>query len=281
MRCTSWSLCTLYLLTCQVTENAASTTSHPMGKEKFLIQLWQLCCPWSNIGNECQQVPEQGPVVHPCWGHWTVGFLWRNLWECTRKVKSVTNTTMVCPTLECALAVWCPHKHKDIQLLEKGQWRAVGYMTSNYTDRSVLENLNWSCLEQQRWQTWLEMLHKISNDLVDIIQQASSAKGGNIDESLWQGVQTEILFQRNDCYYWNMHTRLGLHLKHFFFIYLKNKKHLAVWTSMLFTCSPPGPSCRCWTKVHWRKKLTRQKLTQKVVLLSYCTHVSKLYIKLK
>ena len=53
MRCTSWSLCTLYLLTCQVTENAASTTSHQMGKEKFLSQLWQLCCPWANIGNEC------------------------------------------------------------------------------------------------------------------------------------------------------------------------------------------------------------------------------------
>ena len=65
------------------------------------------------------------------------------------------------------------------------------------------------------------MLHKISNDLVDITQQASSAKGGNIDESLWQGVQTEILYQRNDCYYWNMHKRLGLNLKQI----KKNKKN--------------------------------------------------------
>ena len=121
---------------------------------------------------------------------------------------------MVCPTLECDLAVWCPHKHKDSQLLEKGQWWAVGYITSNYTDLcwkiwTGHVYLNWSCLEQLSWQTWLEMLHKISNDLVDINPASFFCQ----DEGLWQGAQTEILYQRNDCYYCNIYIRLGLNLK--------------------------------------------------------------------
>ena len=41
--------------------------------------------------------------------------------RCTPKVKSETYTTMVHPRLEYVSGVWCPHKHKDIQLLEKVQ----------------------------------------------------------------------------------------------------------------------------------------------------------------
>ena len=52
-------------------------------------------------------------------GNWTVGFLQRNFRECPPKVKSAAYTTMVYPTLEYALAVWDPHKQKDIRLLEK------------------------------------------------------------------------------------------------------------------------------------------------------------------
>ena len=76
-------------------------------------------------------------------GNWTVGFLQRNFRECspkvrrnfrectpkvrrnfrecTPKVKPGIYTAMVCPTLEHASAVQCPHNNKDIQLLGKLQ----------------------------------------------------------------------------------------------------------------------------------------------------------------
>ena len=77
----------------------------------------------------------------------------KELRECTPKDKSATYTTMACPTLEYAPAVWDPHKQKDIRLLEKVQLRAARYVTNNYTDRSpgtvtsMLEYLKWTSLE--------------------------------------------------------------------------------------------------------------------------------------
>ena len=81
---------------------------------------------------------------------------------------------MVHPRLEYVSNVWCPRRHKDIQLLEKGQHWAARYATNNYVDRSpgsvtsMLKNLKWSRLKQWRQQTRLGMLYKINNDLVDI-----------------------------------------------------------------------------------------------------------------
>ena len=124
-----------------------------------------------SMGKHWKRVPEQGPVVHPCWGHWTVGFLWRNLWECTRKVKSVTNTTMVCPTLECALAVWCPHKHKDIQLLEQFQAEQPGtWPTTTRTDHQALLQPCSKIWSGQVLNNDDRMVYKIINGPVDINQ---------------------------------------------------------------------------------------------------------------
>ena len=81
---------------------------------------------------------------------------------------------MVRPILEYASAVWYPHTHKVIQLLEKVQFRAARYGTNTYTDRSpgtvtsMLENLKWTSLEQKRQQNNLRMLYKINNGLVNV-----------------------------------------------------------------------------------------------------------------
>ena len=152
MRCTSWSLCTLYLLACQVTENAASTTSHPTSKEKFLIQL---CCPWENIGKECQQVPEQGLLVHPCWGHWTVGFLWRNLRECTPKVVSDQHYNGMPHIGVCLGCLVSPQAQGQPTTWKRTMMSSRVH--NQQLHRSVLENLNWSCLSElvMSWTTKL------------------------------------------------------------------------------------------------------------------------------
>lgn len=115
--------------------------------------------PWVYTGNsQYQQVPghhhQQRPLlVHPYWG-------------CSNKrkpdsgvpAKIVPQKSSWRPRLQWyapgeASAVWCP-----LQLLEQVQWRAARYVTNNYTDRwpgtvaSMLKNLKWSSLEQQRWQ---------------------------------------------------------------------------------------------------------------------------------
>ena len=81
---------------------------------------------------------------------------------------------MVRPLLEYALAVWAPHKQKDIQLLEKVQRQATRYMSSQVHDQqlhmdrspgtftSMLENLKWTSLEHKRRQICLGMLYKIN-----------------------------------------------------------------------------------------------------------------------
>ena len=114
----------------------------------------QRLSPWANTGNsKCQQVPGHHhqlwpPLVCPCWGcsrkrkldsgvpakelqgvfpksqkelQECTPKVRRNFRECTPKVKPGTYTAMVCPTLEHASAVQCPHNNKDIQLLGKLQ----------------------------------------------------------------------------------------------------------------------------------------------------------------
>ena len=67
----------------------------------------------------------------------TVGFLRRNIRDCTAKIRSATYITMVLPTLECASTVWDPYKQKDAQLLEKVQHQAARYACDNFRDRTL------------------------------------------------------------------------------------------------------------------------------------------------
>ena len=57
----------------------------------------------------------------------TLGFVRRNLSECTFQVKCVAYTTLVLPRLEYSSTVWDPHLTSDVHTLEQVQRRAARY----------------------------------------------------------------------------------------------------------------------------------------------------------
>ncbi|KAL8570711.1 hypothetical protein ACOMHN_039146 [Nucella lapillus] len=107
-------------------------------------------------------------------GNRTVGFLRRNLKDCTTEVRKATYMTMVRPTLEYASTVWDPHTRQDIDLLEKVQKRAARFACNCYFERApgtvtdLLRKLQWDSLEIRRHHNRLGMLYRIENGLVDI-----------------------------------------------------------------------------------------------------------------
>ena len=107
-------------------------------------------------------------------GNKTLGFIRRNLKDCTKPVKSAAYTSMVRPTMEYASSVWDPTNRKKIGNLEKVQKRAARFVFNNYTDRTpgcvteMVESLKWEKLEERRKSNRLCMLYKIKNGLIDI-----------------------------------------------------------------------------------------------------------------
>jgi hypothetical protein len=66
----------------------------------------------------------------------TVGFLRRNLRECTKPVRDASYKTMVRPILEYAATVWDPYTQSSIQTLENVQRRAARYVCNDYHSRT-------------------------------------------------------------------------------------------------------------------------------------------------
>ena len=62
----------------------------------------------------------------------TLGFLRRNLINCTKEVRERTYNTFVLPTLEYAATVWDPFLSSDINRLEQVQRRGARYVHNNY-----------------------------------------------------------------------------------------------------------------------------------------------------
>ena len=106
----------------------------------------------------------------------TVGFLRRNLRECTPKVKAATYQTManIRPIVEYAATVWDPTEKGEIQTLEKVQRNAARFVLNNYTERTpgcvtnMVNSLKWEPLEVRRRNSRLQMLYRITNNLVDL-----------------------------------------------------------------------------------------------------------------
>ena len=103
----------------------------------------------------------------------TIGFLRRNLRDCTR-VKDLTYKTMVRPILEYSSTVWDPHQQANIKCLEQVQRRAARYVFNDFSSRTpgcvtkMLDDLNWEPLEVRRRHNRLSMLYRIEHGLVDI-----------------------------------------------------------------------------------------------------------------
>ena len=107
-------------------------------------------------------------------GNRTVGFLRRNLRDCTPPVKASTYKIMVRPILEYASPVWDPYQQTDIKALEQVQRRAAIYVFNDYSTRTpgcvtkMLDDLEWEPLEVRRRHDRLSMLYRMQHNLVDI-----------------------------------------------------------------------------------------------------------------
>ena len=104
----------------------------------------------------------------------TMGFIRRNLRDCTKPVKAAAYTTMARPTLECASTVWDPHSSAETHKLEQVQRRAARFVHNNYTERTpgcvthMVQNLGWQPLQQRRYNNRLIVMFKIIHELVDV-----------------------------------------------------------------------------------------------------------------
>ena len=107
-------------------------------------------------------------------GNRTLGFIRRNLRECTKQVRETSYLTILRPTLEYAAMVCDPTTQTLIQTLENVQRRAARFVINDYISRtlgcvtSMLTSLEWQTLEQRRRISRLVMMYKIQHQLVDI-----------------------------------------------------------------------------------------------------------------
>ena len=104
----------------------------------------------------------------------TLGYVWRNLSDCSAPVKSAAYTTMVRPRLEYSCTVWDPHHNRDIHNLEHVQRRAARFVNRNYTKRTpgcvtnMIQSLGWEPLQHRRYINRFTMLFKIQHGIIDI-----------------------------------------------------------------------------------------------------------------
>ena len=104
----------------------------------------------------------------------TLGFLRRNLGQCTMEVKSTAYTSLVRPVLDCASPAWDTTCSDDIVKLEKVQRQAARFVHGNYTERnpgcvtSMVKDLGWETLESRRKKDRLITLYKIRHGAIDM-----------------------------------------------------------------------------------------------------------------
>ena len=99
-----------------------------------------------------------GPHINniTCKANKTLGFLRRNMKNCTRKVKNLTYTSLVRPVIEYSSPVWDPYKSNQISQIEQIQRKSARYVLNNYTDRSpgavtnLINTLKWESLQSRR-----------------------------------------------------------------------------------------------------------------------------------
>ena len=103
----------------------------------------------------------------------TLGFLRRNLHNCTPDIKHIAYNSLVRPTLEYCSAVWDPYSKQDRKKLEQVNTRAARFITHNYTytpgtTSYIKKQINMELLESRRRTHRLTIMYKITNNLIDI-----------------------------------------------------------------------------------------------------------------
>ena len=85
----------------------------------------------------------------------TLGFLRRNMFHCTDRVRERTYNALVLPFLNYAAAAWDPYLTRDIDSLDKVQRRGASYVCNKYWDRTpgcvtrVIRDLGWQSLHRK------------------------------------------------------------------------------------------------------------------------------------
>ena len=104
----------------------------------------------------------------------TLGFLRRNLSECTKEAKETAYKALMRPTLEYDSPAWDPSTSEDVTILEKFQKQAARFVHNNYYDRTpgcvskMVSDLGWESLQHRRRVDRLTTLFKIQHELVEL-----------------------------------------------------------------------------------------------------------------
>ena len=103
----------------------------------------------------------------------TLGFIRRNLHNCTPNIKHIAYNTLVRPTLEYCSGVWDPYTQLNINKLEQINTRAARFITNNYslvpgTTTLIKQQINMDTLSARRQSHRLSLLYKITNNHIDI-----------------------------------------------------------------------------------------------------------------
>ena len=113
----------------------------------------------------------------------TLGFLRRDMFHFTNRVRERTYNALVLPVLNYAYADWDPYLTRDIGSLEKVQRRGARYVCNTYWDRTpgcvteMIRDLGWQSLQERREDHRLTLLYKIQNNLLDIDPQPILKRG--------------------------------------------------------------------------------------------------------
>ena len=102
----------------------------------------------------------------------TGAFFQRNIYKCPRKTKELCYMTLVRPIVEYSSIIWDPLTSSNIRKLEIVQRRYARFVFGDYrTTGSVTEMVNqlqWTTLQERRAQAKAVMMFRIVNNLVDV-----------------------------------------------------------------------------------------------------------------
>ena len=102
----------------------------------------------------------------------SIGFLRRNLQIHQKHIKVNAYKTLVRPQIEYASTIWDLFTQENQNKIEMAQRRAACFACNNYRHEasvtSILDELGWCGLKQQRADQRLIMLYKIVNNLVEV-----------------------------------------------------------------------------------------------------------------
>ena len=131
----------------------------------------------------------------------TLGFIGRNLGDCTAPVKAAAYSTVVRPLLEYSSTVWDPHQTSDINNVEQVQHRAARFVHQNYTDRipgcvtNMVQSLGRESLQHRRYTDRLSMLFLIQHGLVDVTTDYIQPNNTRGSQSLRQLQATKDVYK--------------------------------------------------------------------------------------